>query len=102
MNQSELAIETIKDPYVFDFISFNEKLKDINIEKELVQKITKFLLELGTGFAFIGNQYNININGDDYFIDLLFYHLKLRCYFVVELKTGKFQSEYAGKLNFYL
>ena len=68
----------------------------------MVQKITKFLLELGTGFAFIGNQYHLEIGNDDYYIDLLFYHTRLRCYVVIELKTGKFKPEYAGKLNFYL
>lgn len=100
--QSDLANETLKDPYIFDFIAFKEGLDERDIEKQLVQKITKFLLELGTGFAFIGNQYRLEIGDEDYYIDLLFYHTKLRCYVVIELKTGKFKPEYAGKLNFYL
>jgi predicted nuclease of restriction endonuclease-like (RecB) superfamily len=100
--QSELATETLKDPYIFDFIAFRENINEKDIEKQLVQKITKFLLELGAGFAFIGNQYHLNIANEDYYLDLLFYHIKLRCYVVIELKTGKFKPEYAGKLNFYL
>jgi predicted nuclease of restriction endonuclease-like (RecB) superfamily len=100
--QNELATETLKDPYVFDFIAFRENINEKDIEKQLIQKITKFLLELGAGFAFIGNQYHLNIANEDYFLDLLFYHIKLRCYVVIELKTGKFKPEYAGKLNFYL
>jgi predicted nuclease of restriction endonuclease-like (RecB) superfamily len=102
LSQSELATETLKDPYVFDFIAFRENINEKDIEKQLVQKITKFLLELGTGFAFLGNQYHLNIADEDYYLDLLFYHTKLRCYVVIELKTGKFKPEYAGKLNFYL
>ncbi len=100
--QSDLANETLKDPYIFDFIALKDGLNERDIEKQLVQKITKFLLELGTGFAFIGNQYHLEIGDEDYYIDLLFYHTKLRCYVVIELKTGKFKPEYAGKLNFYL
>jgi len=100
--QSDLANETLKDPYIFDFIALRDGLDERDIEKQLVQKITKFLLELGTGFAFIGNQYHLEIGDEDYYIDLLFYHTRLRCYVVIELKTGKFKPEYAGKLNFYL
>ena len=85
--QSELAVQTMKDPYVFDFIPFRENM---------------LLLELGTGFAFLGNQYPLNVGGDDFYIDLLFYNLNLRCYVVIELKTGNFKPEYAGQLNFYL
>ena len=77
-------------------------MREKDIEKQLVKKITNFLLELGAGFAFIGNQYHLNIGNDDYYLDLLFYHIKLKSYVVVELKTGKFKPEYAGKLNFYL
>lgn len=99
---SELAVETLKDPYIFDFISMREDMNERDIENQLVKKITKFLLELGSGFAFIGNQYHLNVGGEDYYLDLLFYHTKLRCYVVIELKTGKFKPEYAGKLNFYL
>lgn len=100
--QSELAVQTIKDPYVFDFIPFREDMIERDIEQALVQDITKLLLELGTGFAFLGNQYHINVGGDDFYIDLLFYNLNLRCYVVIELKTGEFKPEYAGQLNFYL
>lgn len=99
---NRLAIEVIKDPYIFDFISMTEDMNERDIEKQLVKKVTKLLLELGSGFAFIGNQYKLNVGGDDYYLDLLFYNLKLRCYVVIELKTGKFKPEYAGKLNFYL
>lgn len=100
--QSELAVQTMKDPYVFDFIPFKEDMVERDIERALVQDITKLLLELGTGFAFLGNQYHLNVGGDDFYIDLLFYNLNLRCYVVIELKTGEFKPEYAGQLNFYL
>ncbi|MCD7847290.1 MAG: PDDEXK nuclease domain-containing protein [Oscillospiraceae bacterium] len=100
--QSELAIQTMKDPYVFDFIPFKEDMVERDIERALVQDITKLLLELGTGFAFLGNQYHLTVGGDDFYIDLLFYNLNLRCYVVIELKTGDFQPEYVGQLNFYL
>lgn len=99
---NKLAIETLKDPYIFDFITMTEEMNERDIENQLVKKVTKFLLELGSGFAFIGNQYKLQVGGDDYYLDLLFYNLKLRCYVVIELKTGKFKPEYAGKLNFYL
>lgn len=101
-SQSELAVQTMKDPYIFDFISFKEDMVERDIEQALVQDITKLLLELGTGFAFLGNQYHLNVGGDDFYIDLLFYNLNLRCYVVIELKTGEFKPEYAGQLNFYL
>lgn len=100
--QSELAIQTMKDPYVFDFIPFKENMIERDIENALVKDITKLLLELGTGFAFLGNQYHLNVGGDDFYIDLMFYNLNLRCYVVIELKTGEFKPEYAGQLNFYL
>ena len=93
--QSELAAQTMKDPYVFDFISFREDMLERDIEQALVRDVTKLLLELGTGFAFLGNQYHLNVGGDDFYIDLL-------CYVVIELKTGEFKPEYAGQLNFYL
>ncbi|MGN0167920.1 MAG: YhcG family protein [Acetatifactor sp.] len=101
-SQSELAVQTMKDPYVFDFIPFKEDMVEREIERALVQDVTKLLLELGTGFAFLGNQYHLNVGGDDFYIDLLFYNLNLRCYVVIELKTGEFKPEYAGQLNFYL
>lgn len=100
--QSELALQTMKDPYVFDFIPFREEMIERDIERALVRDITKLLLELGTGFAFLGNQYHINVGGEDFYIDLLFYNLSLRCYVVIELKTGEFKPEYAGQINFYL
>lgn len=99
--QSELAVQIMKDPYVFDFIPFKEDMVERDIEQELVRNITKLLLELGKGFAFLGNQYHLNVGGEDFYIDLLFYNLNLRCYVVIELKTGEFKPEYAGKLNFY-
>ena len=100
--QSELATQMMKDPYIFDFISFKEDILERDIERALVADVTKLLLELGTGFAFLGNQYHLNVGGEDFYLDLLFYNLKLRCYVVIELKTGEFKPEYAGKLNFYL
>ena len=100
--QSELAMQTMKDPYVFDFIPFKEDMVERDIENALVKDVTALLLELGTGFAFLGNQYHLNVGGDDFYIDLLFYNLNLRCYVVIELKTGDFKPEYAGQLNFYL
>ena len=100
--QSELAVQAMKDPYIFDFIPFREDMVERDIENALVKDVTKLLLELGTGFAFLGNQYHLNVGGDDFYIDLLFYNLNLRCYVVIELKTGEFKPEYAGQLNFYL
>lgn len=100
--QSKLAVETLKDPYNFDFIGLQEDALEKTIEDELTKHITKFLLELGKGFAFVKRQYKIEISENDYFIDMLFYHLELRAYVVIELKSGKFKPEYAGKLNFYL
>jgi len=100
--QSELVQQTLKDPYVFDFFSLTAPYNERDIERQLVKHMTKFLLELGRGFAFMGQQYTIEVDGTDYFIDLLFYHTVLKCYVVVELKNKKFVPEYAGKLNFYL
>lgn len=100
--QSELATQILKDPYIFDFIQQKEQMLEQDLEKSLVQNITQFLLELGTGFAYIGRQYHLEVAHDDFYIDLLFYNLNLRCYVVVELKTGDFKPEYVGKLNFYL
>ena len=100
--QSELASQAMKDPYIFDFITFKEDMLERDLENELIKKITSLLLELGTGFAFVGNQYHMNVGGEDFYIDLLFYNINLRCYVVIELKTDDFKPEYAGKLNFYL
>ena len=100
--QSDLAHESLKDPYLFDFLGLTEQAHERDIEKALIKHITRFLLELGAGFAFIGQQYRLEVGGDEFFIDLLFYHLKLHCYVVVELKAAPFKPEYAGQLNFYL
>ncbi|WP_434110807.1 PDDEXK nuclease domain-containing protein [Paraburkholderia caffeinilytica] len=100
--QSDLARDALKDPYIFDFLALTESAQERDIEHALTQHITRFLLELGAGFAFVGRQYRLEVGGDEFFIDLLFYHLKLRCYVVVELKTTPFKPEYAGQLNFYL
>jgi predicted nuclease of restriction endonuclease-like (RecB) superfamily len=100
--QSDLAQQTLKDPYTFDFMSMTVPFNELDVERQLTQHITQFLLELGKGFAFIGRQYPLEVAGNDYFIDLLFYHVTLKCYVVVELKNRKFIPEYAGKLNFYL
>lgn len=99
---SDLAQQTLKDPYVFDFLQLSEGYKEKDIENQLVNHIKKFLLELGKGFAFVGQQYHLEIADKAYYIDLLFYHIKLKCYVVIELKNTAFIPEYAGKLNFYL
>jgi len=99
---SELAIETLKDPYKFDFLTLQEKALEKDIENQLVKHITSFLLELGTGFSFIGQQVPVKIDNQDFYIDLLFYHIKLKCYVVVELKAIEFKAEFAGKMNLYL
>ena len=100
--QSDLAIESLKDPYRFDFLGLGEQAQERDIENALVQHVTDFLLELGAGFAFVGRQVLLDVGGEEFFIDLLFYHLKLRCYVVIELKTGKFKPEHLGQLGFYL
>jgi predicted nuclease of restriction endonuclease-like (RecB) superfamily len=100
--QSDLAQQTLKDPYTFDFMAMTAPYNELDVERQLTQHITQFLLELGKGFAFIGRQYHLEIAGNDYYLDLLFYHVTLKCYVVVELKNRKFIPEYAGKLNFYL
>ncbi|WP_279203713.1 PDDEXK nuclease domain-containing protein [Bilophila wadsworthia] len=99
--QSDMAYAVLKDPYIFDFLSVGEKAQEREIERELVKHITEFLLELGSGFSYVGKQIHLEVAGEDFFLDLLFYHLKLRCYVVIELKAGPFKPEYAGKLNFY-
>lgn len=100
--QSALAQETLKDPYLFDFLGLGNEAQERDIEDGLVQHITRFLLELGAGFAFMGRQYRLEVAGDEFFIDLLFYHTRLKCYVVVELKAGAFKPEHAGQLNFHL
>jgi predicted nuclease of restriction endonuclease-like (RecB) superfamily len=100
--QSDLARELLKDPYTFDFLGLAEEAQEREIERGLLKHLRNFLIELGVGFAFVGNQYHLEVGGDDFYLDLLFYHLQLRCYVVIELKTGKFKPEYAGQMNFYL
>lgn len=101
-NDSDLANYTIKDPYIFDFISLKNGYKEQELENAMVTKIRNVLLELGKGFSFVGNQYKISTPDNDYYIDLLFYHLDLRCYIVVELKINEFKPEYIGQLGFYV
>ena len=100
--QGELALQGLKEPYVFDIMADPITAKERQVEDAMVANVTKMLLELGTGFAFIGQQYHLEVEGEDFYVDLLFYHLKLRCYVVVELKATKFKPEFAGKLNFYV
>jgi len=100
--QSDLAVQTMKDPYIFDFIPFRGEIDERTIEDKLVSDITKVLLEFGSGFAYVGRQYHLTVDDEDFYIDLLFYNLKLRCYVVIELKAKSFKPEYAGKLNFYI
>ncbi len=100
--QSDLALESIKDPYRFDFLGLTDEAQEREVEHALVKHVTEFLLELGAGFAFVGRQVLLDVGGDEFFIDLLFYHLKLRCYVVIELKAGKFKPEHLGQLGFYL
>ena len=100
--QSDLARESLKDPYRFDFLNLGEEAQERAVESALVRHVTEFLLELGAGFAFVGRQVLVDVGGEEFFIDLLFYHLKLRCYVVIELKTGKFKPDHLGQLSFYL
>ena len=99
---SELVEQTLKDPYHLDFITVAPQAKELDIEKQLVQHISQFLLELGKGFAFVGRQFSLALGEKEYIIDLLFYHVVLKCYVVIELKNKDFEPEFAGKLNFYL
>lgn len=99
--QSDFVQQTLKDPYLFDFLTLEEPFHERELESGLVRHLEKFLLELGQGFAFVGRQYLVSVGEDDFYIDLLFYHLRLRCFFVIDLKRGKFKPEYAGKMNFY-
>lgn len=99
---SDMVNNTIKDPYIFDFITLRDDYKEKELEFAMLEKIKDVLLELGKGFSFVGNQYKISTISNDYYIDLLFYHLELRCYIVVELKTNAFKPEYIGQLGFYV
>ena len=100
--QKDMVLSTMKDPYMFDFINYTEEMLETDIENELVKNVTSLLMELGTGFAFMGQQYHLEVGGKDFYIDLLFYNTKLRCYVAIDLKTGEFKPEQAGKMNFYL
>jgi len=100
--QSDFANYLIKDPYIFDFVQAKENADERNIEEQLTKHITKFLLELGQGFSFVGKQYHLNVGGSDFYIDLLFYHIKLHCYVVVELKAREFKAGDPAQLNFYI
>jgi len=100
--QSDLAQQTIKDPYLFDFLTLTPTARERDLEQCLMSHVQKFLLELGVGFAFVGRQVDLEVSNQEFRIDLLFYHLRLRCFVVIELKTGEFKPEYAGKMNFYL
>jgi predicted nuclease of restriction endonuclease-like (RecB) superfamily len=100
--QSDLANETLKDPYVFDFLSLRDDYNERVLEQGLLDHVQKFLMELGAGFAFVGRQVHLEVGGEDFYIDLLFYHLKLRCFVVIDLKVKEFIPEFAGKMNFYL
>ena len=99
---SDLAQQTLKDPYVFDFLTLGPDAQERDLERGLLEHVRDFLLELGVGFAFVGSQVHLEVGGEDFYIDLLFFHLQLRCFVVIELKTGEFKPEYAGKMNFYL
>jgi predicted nuclease of restriction endonuclease-like (RecB) superfamily len=100
--QSDLARQVLKDPYTFDFLSLGQAAQERDLEQALTNHIRAFLLELGVGFAFVGSQYHLQVGDQDFYLDMLFYHLKLRCYVAIELKVGEFKPEYAGKMNFYL
>ena len=99
---SDMVQQAFKDPYIFDFLTIEEPFRERELETGLVHHLEKFLIELGQGFAFVGRQYHLDIGDQDFYIDLLFYHFKLRCFIVIELKKGPFKPEYAGKMNFYL
>ena len=100
--QSDLVQQTLKDPYIFDFLTLQEPFHERELETTLLHLLERFLLELGQGFAFVGRQYSLKVGDREFYIDLLFYHLKLRCFVVIDLKKGAFKPEYAGKMNFYL
>jgi predicted nuclease of restriction endonuclease-like (RecB) superfamily len=100
--QSELAHQTLKDPYIFDFLTMDVAARERDLELGLLNHIQKFLVELGVGFALVGRQYRLEVSGEEFFVDLLFYHLRLRCFVVVDLKMEAFKPEFAGKMNFYL
>lgn len=100
--QSDLAQELLKDPYSFEFLALGPEMSERDLERGLLEHLRSLILELGKGFAFVGSQYHLEVGGQDYYIDLLFYHLRLRCFVIVELKIEEFKPELAGKMNFYL
>lgn len=100
--QSELATQLLKDPYTFNFLSLGTEAHERDLERGLLAHLRDFMLELGVGFAFVGSQYHLEVGGEDFYLDLLFYHVKLRCYVIIDLKIGDFRPEYVGKMNFYL
>jgi predicted nuclease of restriction endonuclease-like (RecB) superfamily len=100
--QSDLVRQTLKDPYIFDFLTLSKEAQEKDLENALITHIQDFLLEPGVGFAYLGRQYHLTIGDQDFYLDLLFYHTRLHCYVVIELKAHEFKPEYAGKLNFYL
>jgi predicted nuclease of restriction endonuclease-like (RecB) superfamily len=99
--RSDLVRQTLKDPYIFDFITITQSFTERELETELIKHVEKFLLELGSGFAFVGRQFKLSVSEQDFYIDLLFYHLRMRCFVVIDLKKGEFKPEYTGKMNFY-
>jgi hypothetical protein len=100
--QSDLTREMLKDPYSFAFLSLGQEAKERDLENALLARISSFLLEMGVGFAFVGRQYHLEVGNQDFYLDLLFYHLKLRCYVVIDLKATEFKPEHSGKMNFYV
>jgi predicted nuclease of restriction endonuclease-like (RecB) superfamily len=100
--RSDLATQLLKDPYVFDFLDLGEEALERDLERGLLENLRNFLIEMGVGFSFVGSQYHLEVGEQDYYLDLLFYHLRLRCFVVIDLKIGEFLPEYAGKMNFYL
>ncbi len=100
--QSDLAQQALKDPYVFDFLTLDKPFRERELEAGLIAHLERFMMELGVGFAFVGRQYHLSVGENDFYVDLLFYHLKLRCFVVIDLKVGPFKPDFAGKMNFYL
>lgn len=100
--QSDLARQILKDPYSFQFLTISDEAAERELERGLVERIRDFLLELGKGFSFVGSQYHLNIGGEDFYLDMLFYHLELRCFVIIDLKMGDFKAEYSGKMNLYV
>jgi len=100
--QSDLAQQLLKDPYAFDFLGLTDETRERELEESLIDHIQRFLLELGKGFAFVGRQHHMEVGGEDFYLDLLFYHLHLRCFIVIDLKVEPFKPEFAGKMSFYL